>query len=124
MTELIKKIDPDLTNEDLKIAKYSQSWYNYFNTAQFYENSMFIQRHCYSYCILIIKQHIRLCTKEKNSRRIIQTVEKDDQFNPPQEMMEEGKFEKVTKRIDVWYDGVMVMGTNIMLQWKLWQKTW
>ena len=34
-------------------------------------------------------------------------------------MMEEGKFEKVTKRIDVWYDGVMVMGTNIMLQWKL-----
>jgi len=47
------------------------------------------------------------------------TVEKDDQFNPPQEMMEEGKFEKVTKRIDVWYDGVMVMGTNIILQWKL-----
>ena len=47
------------------------------------------------------------------------TVEKDDQFNPPQEMMDEGKFEKVTKRIDVWYDGVMVMGTNIMLQWKL-----
>ena len=50
---------------------------------------------------------------------VIKTVEKDDQFNPPVEMMEEGKFEKVTKRIDVWYDGVMVMGTNIMLQWKL-----
>ena len=41
------------------------------------------------------------------------TVEKDDQFNPPQEMMEEGKFERVEKRIDVWYEGVMVMGTNI-----------
>ena len=34
-------------------------------------------------------------------------------------MMEEGKFEKVEKRIDVWYSGVMVMGTNIVLQWKL-----
>ena len=47
------------------------------------------------------------------------TVEKNDQFNPPQEMMDEGKFEKVEKRIDVWYSGVMVMGTNIVLQWKL-----
>ena len=34
-------------------------------------------------------------------------------------MMDEGGFEKVTKTIDVWYDGIMVMGTNIMLQWKL-----
>ena len=34
-------------------------------------------------------------------------------------MMEEGNFEKVEKRIDVWYTGVMVMGTNIVLEWKL-----
>ena len=41
MTELIK-IDPSLTNEDLaEISKYSQS-YNYYNTAQIYENSMFL----------------------------------------------------------------------------------
>jgi hypothetical protein len=33
--------------------------------------------------------------------------------------MEEGNFEKVEKRIDVWYTGVMVMGTNIVLEWKL-----
>jgi len=33
-------------------------------------------------------------------------------------MMEEGNFEKGEKKIDVWYEGVMVMGTNIMLQWK------
>jgi hypothetical protein len=46
-------------------------------------------------------------------------VEKDDQFNPPEEMMEEGSFEKVSKTIDVWYSGVMVMGTNIMLKWEL-----
>ena len=38
-------------------------------------------------------------------------IEKDDQFNPPAEMMEEGNFEKVEKTIDVWYNGVMVMGT-------------
>ena len=36
-------------------------------------------------------------------------IEKDDQFNPPIEMQEEGNFEKVQKTIDVWYEGVMVM---------------
>ena len=45
-------------------------------------------------------------------------IEKNDEFNPPEEMMEEGNFEKVEKKIDVWYEGVMVMGTNIVLQWK------
>ena len=46
-------------------------------------------------------------------------IEKDDQFNPPEEMMEEGLFEKIEKTIDVWYEGVMVMGTNIILKWEL-----
>ena len=46
-------------------------------------------------------------------------IEKDDTFNPPDEMMEENNFEKVEKTIDVWYDGVMVMGTNIILKWEL-----
>ena len=41
ITELVK-IDESLTNEDLeKISQYSQSWYDYFNTAQFYENDIF-----------------------------------------------------------------------------------
>ena len=55
---------------------------------------------------------------------LIQTVEKDDEFNPPQEMMDEGEFERVEKRIDVWYEGVMVMGTNIMLEWENAGRIW
>jgi hypothetical protein len=46
-------------------------------------------------------------------------IEKDDTFNPPNEMMDEGNFTKESKTIDVWYEGVMVMGTNILLQWKM-----
>ena len=46
-------------------------------------------------------------------------IEKDDTFNPPEEMLEEGNFEKIEKTIDVWYDGVMVMGTDIILRWDL-----
>ena len=119
MTELIK-IDPDLTNEDLnQIAKYSQSWYNYFNNAQFYENSMFYRDTATLMYFNYKTTHSFVYKRKKLADGSFKTVEKDDQFNPPQEMMEEGKFEKITKRIDVWYEGVMVMGTNIVLKWKL-----
>lgn len=41
ITELLK-IDPTLTNDDLEeISKYSQSWYNYYNVAQYHENDIF-----------------------------------------------------------------------------------
>ena len=40
-------------------------------------------------------------------------------FDPTVEMQEEGNFEKVSKTIDVWYEGVMVMGTNILLKWQM-----
>ena len=46
IAELIK-IDPTLTNEDLEqISRYSQSWYDYFNVAQFYENDIFYRDTC------------------------------------------------------------------------------
>jgi hypothetical protein len=107
ITELMK-IDPSLTNEDLEeISKYSQSWYDYYNVAQFYENDMF-----YRDVATVYKKKIL----EGGGSRMI---EKDDQFNPPDDKMKEGKFEKVEKTIDVWYDGIMVMGTNILLKWEV-----
>jgi hypothetical protein len=43
ITELIK-IDPNLTTDDLKeISKHSQSWYDYYNVQQFYDNDIFYQ---------------------------------------------------------------------------------
>jgi len=46
ITELMK-IDQSLTREDLQeITQYSQSWYDYYNVAQFYENDMFYRDTC------------------------------------------------------------------------------
>jgi len=119
MTELLK-IDPSLTNEDLKeISKYSQSWYDYYNVAQFYENSMFY-RDTATLLYFNYKSTKKIVYKKKYlDNGGVKYIEKDDSFNPPVEMMEEGRFERVEKTIDVWYDGVMVMGTNIMLKWEL-----
>ena len=34
-------------------------------------------------------------------------------------MMEEGNFERIEKTIDVWYEGVMVMGSNMLIKWDM-----
>lgn len=119
ITELLK-IDQSLTKEQLQeITQYSQGWYDYYNVAQFYENSVFSRDTC-TLMYFNYKTTKKVVYKKKmldnGGSRII---EKDDTFNPPTEMMEEGNFEKIEKTIDVWYEGIMVMGTNILLQWKL-----
>lgn len=116
----LMKIDQSLTKEDLQeITQYSQSWYDYYNVAQFYENSMFNRDTC-TLLYFNYKTTKKVVYKKKNleggGSRVI---EKDDTFNPPNEMMEEGNFEKIEKTIDVWYEGIMVMGTSMLLQWKM-----
>jgi hypothetical protein len=119
MTELLK-IDPTLTREQMdEISKYSQSWYDYYNVARFYENSLFYRDTC-----TLLYFNYKTTKKMVYKKKILEgggtrIIEKDDKFNPPVEMMEDGKFEKIEKTIDVWYDGVMVMGTNFLLKWEL-----
>jgi hypothetical protein len=116
----LKKIDPTLTNSDLEeISKYGQSWYDYYNVAQYYDNDIFY-RDTTTLMYFNYKTTKKVVYKKKiKDSGAISMVEKDDQFNPPKEMMEEGSFEKVEKTIDVWYNGVMVMGTNIILKWEM-----
>ena len=116
----LKKIDPSLTNEDLEeISKYSQSWWDYYNVAQFYQNDIFY-RDTATLMYFNYKTTKDIVYKKKVSDSgNVKMVEKDDTFNPPAEMMQEGKFERVSKTIDVWYEGVMVMGTNFLLKWEM-----
>ena len=116
----VVKIDPSITLEQMEeISKYSQSWYDYYNSQAMYNNSMFSRDTCTLLYFNYKSTNSFVYKKKKIADGNFKTVEKDDEFNPPQEMMDEGEFERVEKRIDVWYEGVMVMGTNIMLEWKM-----
>ena len=119
ITELLK-IDQSLTREDLEeISKYSQSWYDYYNVAQYYQDDIFARDTC-TLLYFNYKTTKRVVYKKKYlDNGGVRVVEKDDTFNPPSDMMEEGRFEKIEKVIDVWYEGVMVMGTNILLKWEM-----
>ena len=116
----VVKIDPSITLDQMaEISKYSQSWYDYYNSQAMYNNSMFSRDTCTLLYFNYKSTNSFVYKKKKTADGNFKTVEKDDEFNPPQEMMDEGEFERVEKRIDVWYEGVMVMGTNIMLDWKM-----
>jgi hypothetical protein len=119
ITELLK-IDQSLTREDLdEISKYSQSWYDYYNVAQYYQNDIFYRDTC-TLLYFNYKTTKKVVYKKKFLENGgVRVIAKDDTFNPPADMMEEGKFEKIEKIIDVWYEGVMVMGTNILLKWEM-----
>ena len=114
------KIDPTLTNADLEeIAKSSQNWYNYYNVAQFYQNTLFY-RDTTTLLYFNYKTTKKIVYKKKYLEGGgVRYIEKDDTFNPPMDMMEDGKFERIEKTIDVWYEGIMVMGTNYLLKWEM-----
>ena len=119
LTELYK-INPKLTKDDLQqISKYSQGWYDYYNVARYYENSLFFRDTC-TLLYFNYKTTKKVVYKKKNLEGGgARVIPKDDTFNPPTEMMEEGNFEKMEKTIDVWYEGIMVMGTNYLLKWQM-----
>ena len=119
ITDLMK-IDPKLSKEDLEtISKSSQGWMDYYNTAQYYDNDIFYRDTCTLMYFNYKTTNTFTYKKKINDAGAIKMVQKDDTFNPPADMLEEGNFEKVSKTIDVWYEGIMVMGTNIILKWEM-----
>jgi len=111
----VVKIDPTVTNEQLEeISKYSQDWYNYFRGSQYYNNSVFNND-----SVTLLYFNYKTTKKFVYKKKGEKVIQKEDTFNPPQEMMEERGFERIEKNIDVWYEGVMVMGTNIVLKWQM-----
>lgn len=117
ISELIK-INPDLTKDDLKeIQQLGTSWFNYYGIIVPYKDSLF-DKDVVTLLYFNYKTTKKFVHKKKKldngGERVIR---KDETFNPPME--EDIKFEKVEKTIDVWYDGVMVMGSQYLLKWEL-----
>ena len=67
-----------------KISQYSQSWYDYYNTAQmFYENDIF-----YKDTATLMYFNYKTTKKIVYKKKVYDNggskmIEKDDQFNPP-----------------------------------------
>ncbi len=116
-TELLK-IDPSLTEEQLnEIRSTSSAWYTYFPIIRNYQDDYFLNE-----IVTLIYFNYKASKKFVWKKKILdnggeRVIRKGEEFNPP---MEEGmQFEKVEAVRDVWYEGVLVAGTNIMLKWEM-----
>ena len=106
----LKKQFPSLSASELeKIqdmpgnSQYVTNWGNYdANTIQV----LYFEYKTYSDQVFKIK---------KTDQGLEKTLEKPDTFNPPVN----DNFERISRTIEVLYSGAKVLGTNIMLDWKL-----
>jgi hypothetical protein len=113
----LAKINSDLTSEDLSnIAKYGQDWYSQNQSASFYNNTIF-GNDTVTILDFTYKTTKKIVHKVKNDGNRV--IEKDDDWDPDPEMMEERGFSKTEREIEVWYEGVMVAGTNYILKWEV-----
>jgi hypothetical protein len=111
----VLKIDPTVTTEELKeIGEINKDWTNSYRNSQYYDTSVFSGD-----SVTLLYYNYKTTKKFVYKKKGEKVISKEDTFNPPQEMMEERGFERIEKVIDVWYEGVMVMGTNIVLKWNM-----
>ena len=114
----LKKINPYLSQTELntisKLAsKYDSNRYGNNSTTNSGLDDALINLMYFSY-----KTDAEIVYKIKNNDNGGQKpIEKDSNFNPPES--EESRYTKASRRIDVWYEGVMVLGTDTLLKWKL-----
>jgi hypothetical protein len=118
ITELIK-IKPDITKEELEeISQLGTAWWDYYGVMRTYRNDLF-DKDVVTLLFFNYKTDKTFVYKKKfldnGGERVIR---KDEGFNPPADQTEE-RFEKVEKRIDVWYEGIMVLGSNKLIKWEM-----
>ena len=116
----LKKQFPDLTQDQLeRIQQQGTQNYGVFDTnvSNEYNNnrdSNVIQVLYFNY-----KTYMNEVYKVKEtSTGATKIIVRDDQFDPPVEMLEE-QFGKMSRSLEVLYEGVMIVGTDIMLKWEM-----
>ena len=117
ITELIK-IKPNITDEELQeIQQLGTAWYNYYGVLRPYRSDLF-NRDVVTLMYFNYKTDKTYVYKKKYTENGgSKVIQKDESFNPPEGTEE--RFERIEKRIDVWYEGIMVMGSSYLLKWEL-----
>jgi hypothetical protein len=118
ITEL-KKINPSLTQEDIKeISKLASKWDAYQNIQGGNSLGGNLNNNSATLLFFAFKTDMNVVyKKKKNGNGGDKIIKRDDSFQGPK--TEDAQFEKLSKRIDVWFEGVLVLGTNYILKWEV-----
>ena len=119
VTEL-KKINPLLEQEELEQIAKTASRYDGYRSTQNLTTQSGLDKANVSLLYFAYKTDKEIVYKIKdNANGGKKALKKDGSFNPPK--TEQARFKKVSRRIDVWYEGVLVLGTNKILKWEMMQ---
>lgn len=114
----LKKEFPWLTNDDLKKIS-SQSYHN----NGFYDRTLSNSDEDDSNTVQVLYFNYKTFTNEvykvkETATGASKIIPKDDQFNPPEEIMAEYGIAKLSQSLEVLYEGVKILGGE-MLKWEL-----
>ena len=114
----LKKQFPDLTNEDLNsIAKTG------YQNNQFYDRTLTNYSESDSNTVQVLyfnyKTYMNEVYKVKETATgATKILMRDDTFDPPVEVLEQ-KFGKMSRSLEVLYEGVLILGTDYLLKWEM-----
>ena len=114
----IKKQFPDLTDEDLnEISKQG------YQNNGFYDRSLTNWNETDSNTVQVLyfnyKTYMNEVYKIKESATgASKVLLRDDTFDPPVELLE-NQFGKLSRSLEVLYEGVLILGTDYLLKWEL-----
>jgi len=115
----LKKQFPDLTEAQMERVQQQGSqnygvWNNNVQNSNNNRDSNIIQVLYFNY-----KTYMNEVYKVKETATgATKIIARDDQFDPPIEMYEE-QFGKMSRSLEVLYEGVMILGTDIVLKWEM-----
>jgi hypothetical protein len=114
----LKKEFPNLTDKELKeMSKQSYQSKGFYNRSL--TESTNLDRNQVQVLYFNFKTYANEVYKVKETATgASKIIIKDDTFNPPNELLEE-RFGKMSRQIEVLYEGALVLGSNQMLKWEL-----
>ena len=114
----LKKQFPNLTQEDMEsISKQG------FQNNGFYDRSIRNYDQSDSNTVQVLYFNFKTYMNEvykvkETATGATKILVRDDQFDPPVEMLEE-QFGKMSRSLEVLYEGVLVLGTDYLLKWEI-----
>ena len=112
----LKKEYPDLTQKDLEEIEGTGSGSLMYNKSYAAAD---VQDKSYVYVLYFEWKTFKnqVYKVKETASGALKAIKKDDSFNPPKD--DRSRFEKVSRSIEVLYNGAKVIGSNKLLEWKL-----
>ena len=112
----LKKEFPNLTNEDLEEIVDQPNTVAIPNNRSSYDKT---DNNQIDVLYFNYKTYMNQVYKLKQTGSgAVKVIVKDDTFNPPIEVLD-SNFEKISRSIEVLYEGVLVLGTKKLLKWEM-----